>query len=500
VVESSDHDPEKAGIVVIGPIRESIRNLLENPDLAAVADGREPGGKPERLGEILVRAGELTPEQLEEALEIQNAPIGEILVKTGAASPGTIARALDQQIQSAGEGSSGGASAIKVATEKIDLLADLVGELVIIEAQVAQMVLRSVGHNGQGDSQILERNLSQLGKITKELQGRSMALRMMPIKQTFQKMTRLVRDSSRKMGKKVNLVITGEDTELDKTVVEQIGDPLVHMLRNCVDHGIEDADTRKAGGKPEAGTIHLDAFHQGDQIVIRVRDDGRGLDRARIIEKAIENGLLKPGADPPDAEAFNLIFAPGFSTAKEITDISGRGVGLDVVRRNVEKLRGRIDVDSEPGKGATITLRLPLTLAIIDGMVVRIGEEEYIIPTMAIRESLRPQRDQMATVTERGEVINVRGRLIPLIRMHRLWDIQPKVADPCDSLVVVVENNGKVGCLMVDELVGRQQIVIKSLGEQFSNVRGIAGATILGNGRVGLIVDVDGILASALQQ
>ncbi|HUT24199.1 MAG TPA: chemotaxis protein CheA [Sumerlaeia bacterium] len=498
-VESPDRDPEKVDIVVFGPIRESIRNLLEDPDLAAVADEREPSGKPEKLGEILVRAGELAPEQLEEALEIQNAPLGEILVQTGAASPDTIAKALDKQRQTAGDGPSAGASAIKVGTEKIDLLVNLVGELVIIEAQVAQMAHRSAADNGPGDPQILEKSLSQLDKITKELQDRSMALRMTPIKRTFQRMTRLVRDSSAKTGKKVNLVISGEDTELDKTIVEQIGDPLVHMLRNCMDHGIEDAATREANGKPEVGTINLDAFYQGDQIVIQVKDDGRGLDRARIIEKAVENGLLEPGADPPDAEAFNLIFAPGFSTANEVTDISGRGVGMDVVRRNVEKLRGKVDVDSETGKGTTVRISLPLTLAIIDGMVVRVGDEEYIIPTMAIREALRPQRDQIATVAERGEMVNVRGKLIPLVRIHRLWNIKPKVTDPCDSLVVIVENNGKVGCLMVDELVGRQQIVIKSLGEPFSNVRGIAGATILGNGRVGLIVDVGGILASALQ-
>jgi two-component system chemotaxis sensor kinase CheA len=444
-----------------------------------------------------VRNGDITPEQLESALELQGAPLGEVLAKTGATTAATVDKALEQQRATTGGGAAaaaGIAKAIKVDTEKIDHLVNLVGELVIIESQVVQMALRQ-----NGNDQMLERNLSHLSKITKELQDRSMALRMMPIRQTFHKMTRLVRDASAKMNKKVNLVMTGEDVELDKTVVEQIGDPLVHMLRNAVDHGISSPAERLAKGKPETGTINLDAFYQGDRIKIRVKDDGEGLNRQRILAKAVENGLLRPDSTPSDQEIFQLIFAPGFSTAAVVTDISGRGVGMDVVRRNIEKLRGSIEVGSEEGRGTTITISLPLTLAIIDGMVVQVGEEQYIIPTISIQESFRPRPEDFSTVTEQGELVNVRGNLIPLLRLYQLWHIEPKTTDPTKALVVIVENMGRRACVMVDELVGQQQIVIKNLGEQFRDVRGITGATILGNGRVGLILDVDGLIKRALE-
>lgn len=492
--ESRKQAAENLPLVVFGPIRRRIKSFLENPEQENAPTA------PRRLGEILVQNGAITPEQLETALELQGAPLGEVLSKTGVATPAAVDKALEQQraATSGGGGAAaaaaGVAKAIKVDTEKIDHLVNLVGELVIIESQVVQMALRQ-----SGNDQILERNLSQLSKITKELQDRSMALRMMPIRQTFQKMTRLVRDASAKMNKKVNLAMTGEDVELDKTVVEQIGDPLVHMLRNAVDHGISSPAERVAKGKPETGTINLDAFYQGDRIKIRVKDDGEGLNRKRILAKAIENGLLRPDATPSDQEIFQLIFAPGFSTAAVVTDISGRGVGMDVVRRNIEKLRGSIEVGSEEGQGTTITISLPLTLAIIDGMVVQVGEEQYIIPTISIQESFRPRPEDFSTVTEQGELVNVRGSLIPLLRLYQLWNIEPKTTDPTKALVVIVENVGRRACVMVDELVGQQQIVIKNLGDQFRDVRGITGATILGNGRVGLILDVDGLIKRALE-
>ena len=490
--ESRQQVSENLPLVVFGPIRRRIKSFLENPNQESAPE------VPRRLGEILVKNGDITQEQLESALELQGAPLGEVLSKTGITTTATVDKALEQQRATTGStapASIGGvAKAIKVDTEKIDHLVNLVGELVIIESQVVQMALKQVGID-----QMLERNLSQLSKITKELQDRSMALRMMPIRQTFQKMTRLVRDASSKMNKKVNLVMTGEDVELDKTVVEQIGDPLVHMLRNAVDHGISSPAERLAKGKPETGTINLDAFYQGDRIKIRVKDDGEGLNRKRILAKAIENGLLRPDATPSDQEIFQLIFAPGFSTAAVVTDISGRGVGMDVVRRNIEKLRGSIEVSSEEGQGTTITISLPLTLAIIDGMVVQVGEEQYIIPTISIQESFRPRPEDFSTVTEQGELVNVRGSLIPLLRLYQLWHIEPKTTDPTKALVVIVENVGRRACVMVDELVGQQQIVIKNLGDQFRDVRGITGATILGNGRVGLILDVDGVIKRALE-
>ncbi|MCK4773861.1 MAG: chemotaxis protein CheA, partial [Candidatus Krumholzibacteria bacterium] len=351
--------------------------------------------------------------------------------------------------------------------------------------------------NGNGQNQMLEKNISQLGKITKELQDRSMALRMMPIKQTFQKMVRLVRDSSKKMGKKVNLVMRGEDTELDKTVVEQISDPLVHMLRNCVDHGIDAPEERRASGKPETGEINLEAFYQGDQIKIRVKDDGRGLNRERIIEKAVENGLLKPDAIPADSEIYNLIFEPGFSTAEVVTDISGRGVGMDVVRRNIDKLRGKIDVLSEPGKGTSITISLPLTLAIIDGMVVRVGSETYVIPTVSIVRSIKPGAGDISTVLNRGEMLTLPSGLVPLYRMDRLYHIEDAEDDPDEAIIVIVEDEARQAGLVVDELVGRQQVVIKSLGESLKDIPGISGGAIMPDGRVGLIIDVGGLIKFA---
>jgi two-component system chemotaxis sensor kinase CheA len=493
-IESGKPEEHQTDPIVFGPVRKAIARFLENPE-AEEKPRRE--GPPPRLGDVLVETGDITQDDLSEALALQDMPIGEILVRTGKTTPDKVDKALAKQQEAGGAGAAGiAARAIKVDTEKIDLLVNLVGELVIIEAQVAQMAAH--GHIGNGNTQIWEKNLSQLGKITKELQDRSMSLRMMPIKQTFQKMTRLVRDASHKMNKKVNLVLAGEDTELDKNVVEQIGDPLVHMLRNSVDHGIESAEVRRSLGKPEVGTINLDAYYQGDRIMIRVADDGKGLDRDVLIAKAVENGVVREGEILSDQEAFNLIFMAGFSTAKEVTDISGRGVGMDVVRRNIEKLRGQIFTESEKGRGTTITISLPLTLAIIDGMVVKVGKEEFIIPTASIQESLRPRKQDISTVTKRGEMVNVRGSLVPLVRLYQLWNIKPRSENPCDSLVVIVENKGQRGCLMVDELVGQQQIVIKSLGEQFGEVKGIAGATILGSGRVGLILDVDGLLARAM--
>ncbi|MFP4579412.1 MAG: chemotaxis protein CheW [Candidatus Sumerlaeia bacterium] len=496
-LEQEKPEEFKTDPVVYGHVLKAINTFLNSP--SGRGEAPPPSTRPPRLGDVLIQEGSLTEADLEEALALQEMPLGEILVKTGKASADQVEKALSKQKEAGGAGAGGvAARAIKVDTEKIDLLVNLVGELVIIEAQVAQMAATAQVGNGNGSTQIWEKNVSQLGKITKELQDRSMSLRMMPIKQTFQKMTRLVRDASHKMNKKVNLVLSGEDTELDKTVVEQIGDPLVHMLRNSVDHGIESPEDRVAAGKPETGTVNLEAYYEGDRILIRVRDDGKGLDKEVLLNKAIENGLIREGENLSDEQIYNLIFAAGFSTAKEVTDISGRGVGMDVVKRNIEKLRGHIITESEKGKGTTITVSLPLTLAIIDGMVVRVGKEEFIIPTVSIQESVRPEKKDISTVTGRGEMINVRGNLVPLIRLYRTWNIEPKTEDPCDSLVVIVENKGLRGCLMVDELVGQQQIVIKNLGEQFGEVRGIAGATILGSGRVGLILDVDGILDKAI--
>jgi two-component system chemotaxis sensor kinase CheA len=388
----------------------------------------------------------------------------------------------------AGAGASA-AGFVKVDTTKLDALIDLVGELVISESMVVQdpELLKSPSRN-------LARNLGQLRRITSELQRTAMSLRMVPIKATFQKMTRLVRDLAAKQHKQVQLVFGGEDTELDRNIVEELSDPLVHMIRNSADHGVELPDARVAKGKPALGTIHLRAFHQGGNIVIQIQDDGAGLNKERILAKAMENGLVKPGETLPDKDIFALISASGFSTAEKVTDISGRGVGMDVVRRNIEKLRGKIDIDSVPGHGTTFSIFLPLTLAIIDGMIVSVGGERYIIPTLAVRESFRPRAEMISTVHERGEMVNVRGKLCPLLRLYDYFAQPTKITEPTDGIVVVVESGNQTRCLLVDELIGKQEVVIKSLGGALKRNPSLAGGAVLGDGRVGLILNVDALV------
>ena len=374
---------------------------------------------------------------------------------------------------------------IRIDTAKLDSLIDLVGELVI--AQTLVQASDQVVHDSK-----LAKDIGQVTKIVREVQEVAMSMRMVPIGPTFQKMARLARDVSRKAGKKVNLTIEGEETELDKTVIQQIGDPLVHMIRNAIDHGIETPEERRAAGKPETGEVHLAAGHRNGNVVIEIRDDGKGLDAQKLIAKAIERGIVQPGEELTDQQAYNLIFAPGFSTAEKVTDISGRGVGMDVVRRNIEQLRGKVEITSQKGKGTTFTIHLPLTLAIIDGMIVRVGTERYIIPTIAIEQSLRPRPEQLTNVQGRGEILNVRGQLVPLIQLGALFGLTGWT-NPAEAMVVVARCEDRLIGLVVDDLLGQQQVVIKSLGERFQHVRGISGAAILGDGRVGLILEMPGL-------
>ncbi len=385
---------------------------------------------------------------------------------------------------------SGSGAAVKVDTQKLDGLVDLVGEMVIAQSLVVQDAgLRTL------QTQQLTRNLAQLGRITRELQRVAMSLRMVPIRTTFQKMTRLVRDLGLKSGKQVELRMSGEETELDRTIVEEISDPLVHMIRNAMDHGIEAPDDRVAAGKPALGVIELRAYHQGGNIVVEVRDDGAGLRQDRILKKAIEKGILSPEARLSEPEIFALIFAPGFSTAEKVTDISGRGVGMDVVRRNIEKLRGKVEIESAPGKGSRFTIHLPLTLAIIDGMIVGVGQQRYILPTLAVRESFRPTVEMMSSL-QGSEIVNVRGRLLPLIRLGSLFGIEARAKSPTEGIIIVVECDRESRCVLVDDLLGKQEVVIKSLGATFKQSVALAGAAILGDGRVGLILDVEGLVGS----
>lgn len=461
----------------------------------------EPG---DRLGELLVGAGLVAEEGVTVALDQQRQQerptrLGEQLVKDGQVAPEDVALALrTQKAAAARQGAAPVATAkvveaVKVDADRLDRILDTIGELVIAQSMVSQSEeLRQL------NSVNLQGRLGQLDKITRELQELGTSLRMVPVRATFQKMARLVRDLSKKTGKAVEFHMAGEDTELDKNVVDQIGDPLIHMVRNAVDHGIEDsAADREANGKSATGHVTLRAYHKGGSIHIEIEDDGRGLNKEAILAKAVSRGLLKAGEVPPDREIFNLIFEPGFSTAKQITDVSGRGVGMDVVRRNIEALRGQVEIRSEPGQGSVFSMRLPLTLAIIDGMVIRVGSHRYIMPTLSIVTTVRPAAEALSTVVGRGELLMVQGDLMPLHRLADLFGVPDATAAATDALAVVVEEDGRRAAFLADELLGQQQIVIKSLGETFQGVGGLAGGAVMPDGRVGLIVDVAGLLRLA---
>ncbi|NJL58928.1 MAG: chemotaxis protein CheA [Desulfobacteraceae bacterium] len=372
----------------------------------------------------------------------------------------------------------------------------MVGELVVAHSMVMQDDMVSGGTHYE-----LNKKIAHTAKIVRELQTMSMSMRMIPLKSAFRKMARLVRDLARKTGKKVNFATEGEDTEIDRNMVDFINDPLVHMVRNAVDHGIESPEERKESGKAMFGNVQLSAYHSAGNVVVEIRDDGKGFDREAILNKAVERGLI---ADDPESfakiterEVYNLIFEPGFSTAKIVSDISGRGVGMDVVRKNVESLRGQVEIQSQPGEGSMFRMILPLTLAIIDGMVVRAGHETYVVPTLSIVRSVQPDAKDISKVLNRGEMIMIQGKLIPLFRLASLFDITGAVSDPTKGIVMVVEDDNKQVGLLIDELIGSQQIVIKTLGDMFKHIPGISGSAIMPNGRVGLILDVGGLVRLA---
>ncbi|MBT4331127.1 MAG: chemotaxis protein CheA [Gammaproteobacteria bacterium] len=381
-------------------------------------------------------------------------------------------------------------SSIRVAIEKVDALVDMIGELVITQSMLSQ-----IGDNFTVDMiERMREGLAQLERNTRELQESVMQIRMLPISFAFNRFPRVVHDLSATLGKKVELVVSGEGTELDKTVLEQIGDPLVHLVRNSIDHGIELPDVRVANGKPEVGTVNLNAYHQGGNIVIEVSDDGAGLNKQAILNKATQQGLIEEGEHLSDADAFDLLFRPGFSTAKEVTDVSGRGVGMDVVRRNVRTLGGNVEVTSNPGVGSTFIVRLPLTLAILDGQLLRIGNEIFIIPLVSIIESIQVNMEFVNSIAHQAEVYQLREEYLPIIRLHDRLQLDEGNKDLENGLLVVVEADGKRAALMVDDLLGQQQVVIKSLETNFHKMMGISGATILGDGTVSLILDVAGLM------
>jgi two-component system chemotaxis sensor kinase CheA len=387
----------------------------------------------------------------------------------------------------------GDSGSIRVSVEKIDELMNTVGELVITQAMLSQLG----SHFDGPDAEKLRGGLAQLERYMRELQESVMRVRMLPISFVFSRFPRMVRDLAQRLGKQIELKLTGEQTELDKTVLEKIGDPLVHLVRNCIDHGIESPEARVSAGKTAEGTVHLDAYHRGGNIAVEVSDDGGGLDKDRILAKARSRGLVGPNDTLTDSEVYELIFLPGFSTAEKTTDVSGRGVGMDVVRRNVQELGGKVDVKSDPGRGSRFTITLPLTLAIVDGQSVAVGTETYIVPLISIVESMQLKASGITRLSGHSEVLSFRGDYLPIIRLHELFGVEPRSRALHEGLVVVAEGDGRRVGIFVDDLLGQQQVVIKSLEANYGHIEGVSGATILGDGSVALILDVPGLIRAA---
>jgi len=442
-----------------------------------------------KLGEILVEQGHLSREQLVEVLKGQKR-IGELLVNAGLVEPRNVECALVEQQHIRGirerRLKEEAASTVRVPADRLDVLVDLVGELVTVQARLSQTVI------SQNNTEMLS-IAEEVERLTVELRDNTMSIRMLPIGTTFNKFKRLVRDLSCELGKQVELVTEGAETELDKTVIERLNDPLVHLIRNSIDHGIEPPDVRAAAGKPMQGTIHLSAMHSGASVLIRIRDDGAGLNVENIRAKALEKNLIAPDADLSEKEIASLIMAPGFSTASKVTNVSGRGVGMDVVKRSIDALRGSIDIGTERGAGTTITLKLPLTLAIIDGLLVKIGEGSFVLPLSIVEECVDLTEEDVAKAHGR-DMTSVRGEIVPYIRLRDQFSIDG--APPEVQQIVITEAiGGKVG-FVVDKVIGEYQTVIKTLSKIYRDVKGISGATILGDGTVALILDIPQLISS----
>jgi two-component system, chemotaxis family, sensor kinase CheA len=457
----------------------SIERLVSQPEGPAAAAQTVPpapaGAPPESAAPTSAAPASATPAQASVTVTAAPPPAG------APAKPEASVSAI------------GDSGSIRVSVEKIDELMNTVGELVITQAMLGQLG----SHFNGPDAEKLRGGLAQLERNMRELQESVMRVRMLPISFVFSRFPRMVRDLTQRLGKQIELKLTGEQTELDKTVLEKIGDPLVHLVRNSIDHGIESPEARLAAGKPAEGTVHLDACHRGGNIAVEVSDDGGGLDKDRILAKARSRGLVGPNDTLTDTEIYELIFVPGFSTAEKTTDLSGRGVGMDVVRRNVKELGGKIEVRSEPGRGSRFTITLPLTLAIVDGQSVAVGTETYIVPLISIVESMQLKASAVSRLSGRSEVLSFRGDYLPIIRLHELFGVEPRSRALHEGLVVVAEGDGRRVGLFVDDLLGQQQVVIKSLEANYGHIEGVSGATILGDGSVALILDVPGLIRAA---
>lgn len=433
--------------------------------------------------ELEIRRGDAVPGQ-NVGPQLEERKMGSAGVAVHAAS------ALAASGAVTGAGGTGEGSSLRVSTEKVDAIINLVGELVITQSMLSQF-------GDQFDMSMVDKlrdGLSQLARNTRELQETVLKIRMLPISFCFNRFPRMVHDLSQQLGKKVTLKVSGEQTEVDKTVLEKINEPLLHLLRNSLDHGIESPAERLKLGKPELGTVHMQASHRGGSIVIEISDDGAGLNTDRILAKARERGLVGAGESLSKEKIEELIFAPGFSTAAELTDISGRGVGMDVVRRNIKELGGGIEIENKPGKGAKFIIRLPLTLAILDGQIVKVGEQSFVVPLVSIVESVQIRAGQISSIGGQAELYRLRDQYLPVLRMYEVFRIPGAVERLEEGLLMVVEDNGQQAGIFVDDLLAQQQVVIKSMESNFRRVEGISGATILGDGTVSMILDIPGIL------
>lgn len=440
-----------------------------------------------RLGDILIERGDVTNAEVQSVIAGQKR-IGELLVDSGLVEPSQVQSALleQQRVKEVRQErqSQESATSIRVPAERLDALVNLVGELVTVQARLSQMA------SVQREPAMISIS-EEVERLTAELRDNVLNIRMLPIGTTFSKFKRLVRDLSNELGKEIELTTEGAETELDKTVIEKLNDPLVHLIRNSIDHGIEPPDVRQAKGKPRLGTVHLAAVHSGDSVIITIRDDGAGLDRDAIRAKAVEKGLLPATGDFTDKEIFGQIFAPGFSTAQKVTSVSGRGVGMDVVKRSIDSLRGSIDLSSKKGVGTVITVKIPLTLAIIESLLVRIGTDRFVMPLAIVEECVELTREDVAKAHGR-HLANVRGQLVPYIPLRDKFAISGKCPDI--EQIVITEVEGRRIGFVVDDVIGEHQTVIKSLGRMYRDVEGLSGATILGDGTVALILDIPKLL------
>ena len=503
----SDLDPEKCYvgwdiILTTDKGEDSVKDVfifVEGDcrlEITKVSDGdaelEEPPAR--RIGEILVDRGVTTPERIQSVVESQK-KLGEILVQEKVATPEQIKSALDEQEQlkrlKETKQQEIGTSSIRVASDKLDALVDLVGELVTLQARLS----RTASELRDGGLSLIA---EQFERLVSQLRGNTMSIRMLPIGSTFSKFRRVVRDLSSELGKEIELVTDGAETELDKTVIEKLNDPLVHIIRNSVDHGIELPAQRESDGKPRQGTVSLAAMHSGAHVLIQVSDDGAGINTERVYAKAVERGIVPPGSVLSEPELFQLIFAPGFSTAQSVTSVSGRGVGMDVVKREIDSLGGSVSVSSVRGAGTKITLRIPLTLAIIEGLLVRIGNEHFVVPLASVDGCIELKKDDCVAAGDGRRILTYRNEILPYVGIRELYDV-PGEAPDIEQIVVVNAQEARVG-FVVDEVVGDYQTVIKPLGRMFKNAEGISGATILGDGTVALIVDVNRLSLSAQRE